>query len=286
MDMNTSTGELSSSMAERTEITVVIPVWNRDLELRECMASIQRQDVPYRVLLVNNASDTPLPKFKGVEVLKLEKRTSIGQARNAGLAKVTTRYVYFMDADDLMLPGALRHVYERIRAIPGCVLAASGLYDWNPQTNRRKLAPLPRRYTIRLQRRLALFGMVNAIRYSALVVGSALLDTEAARRVGGFPDINYGEDWAFSAGLVFQGPVSLDQHPIKLYRIDPTEKTLVSSISRFGLSAKFRRAMKEVRRNYLHAPGVPLRAKLLYPMVWIGQNVFYVKKMMRQRRSV
>jgi glycosyltransferase involved in cell wall biosynthesis len=268
------------------EITVVIPVWNRDKELRECVASIKAQKVPHRILLVNNASDSPLPKFQGVKELTLPKRTSIGQARNAGLAAVTTKYVYFMDADDLLLPDALEHVYRRITAEPGCVLAASGLYDWNPVTDNKKLAPLPRRYTIWIHRWRALFGAINAIRYSALVVGSALLDADAARRVGGFPDINYGEDWAFSAGLVFQGPVSLDQHPIKLYRMDPGETTLVSGISKWGLSTKFRRAMKEVRHNYLHAPNVPLRAKLLFPFVVVGQNLFYVKKMIRQRRKV
>lgn len=283
--MRSATSESSDSMSSPA-ITVVIPVWNRDKELRECVTSIRQQSVPHKLLLVDNASDTPLPKIAGADVLKLTERVSIGQARNAGLNTVTTKYVYFMDADDLMLPDALAHVYGRITAEPGCVLAASGLYDWNPLTGNKKLAPLPRRYTIWIHRWKALFGAVNAIRYSALVVGSALLDTAAAKRVGGFPDIGYGEDWAFSAGLVFQGPISLDQHPIKLYRIDPREATIVSSISRWGLSAKFRRAMKEVRRNFLHAPGVPLRAKLLYPMVLIGQNVFYVKKMIKQRRKV
>ena len=126
-------------------ITVVIPVWNRDKELRECVTSIRQQSVPHKLLLVDNASDTPLPKIAGADVLKLTERVSIGQARNAGLNTVTTKYVYFMDADDLMLPDALAHVYGRITAEPGCVLAASGLYDWNPLTGNKKLAPLPRR---------------------------------------------------------------------------------------------------------------------------------------------
>src|SRR5687768_3947820 len=86
-------------------ITVVIPAWNLGAEFQDCVRSIREQEEPARLVVVDNASDRPLPRIKDATELRLTKRVTIGEARNEGLRVVRTPYVFFMDADDLMLPG-------------------------------------------------------------------------------------------------------------------------------------------------------------------------------------
>ena len=117
-------------MEERgTALTVVVPVWDDYLHwLGECVGSVwaQRDEVPLRVLVVDNASATPpagLPD--GVEVLGTARRLSLGAARNHGLGRVATPFVAFADADDRFPPGYFAFAVERLRARPGVGEAAA-----------------------------------------------------------------------------------------------------------------------------------------------------------------
>ena len=56
------------------------------------------------------------------------RRMTVGGARNTGLGHVTTPYVYFQDADDLMGPGTLRRLQAELEAHPEAVLANGPVY--------------------------------------------------------------------------------------------------------------------------------------------------------------
>src|SRR5262249_49002093 len=96
--------------------TVVIPAWDgyAGAPLRAALRSVLDQAVPMRVLVVDNASLSELTGTGGVDVVRSERRLTVGAARNLGLAAVTTPYVVFWDADDVMLPGTLAFLQARI----------------------------------------------------------------------------------------------------------------------------------------------------------------------------
>jgi CDP-glycerol glycerophosphotransferase len=51
-----------------------------------------------------------------LRVVRLPANVGLGQARNAGLSHATGEYVWFVDADDWLPPGAMRAVSERLAA--------------------------------------------------------------------------------------------------------------------------------------------------------------------------
>lgn len=78
------------------ELTVVLPVHGRADELDRALAALE----PLRCLVVDDASPTPLaPDASHAEVVRLDVNVGPAGARNAGLARVSTPYVAFVDCD-------------------------------------------------------------------------------------------------------------------------------------------------------------------------------------------
>ena len=89
-------------------VAVVIPVWDAYVGfLGEALASVRDQAVEAEVIVVDNASTEPVAAAEGARVVRSDARLSTGAARNLGLESVTAPLVVFLDADDLMRPGAL-----------------------------------------------------------------------------------------------------------------------------------------------------------------------------------
>ena len=75
------------------DLTVVLPVHGRADELDRALAALR----PLRCLVVDDAS--PAPLTPDAEVIRLDENVGPAGARNAGLAKVGTPYVAFVDCD-------------------------------------------------------------------------------------------------------------------------------------------------------------------------------------------
>lgn len=86
--------------AEARDLTVVIPVRDRSEQLDRALAALH----PLRCLVVDDASRSPVTIAKvahqhGAEVVAITTNVGPAGARNAGLARVTTPYVAFVDSD-------------------------------------------------------------------------------------------------------------------------------------------------------------------------------------------
>lgn len=259
-------------------ITVIIPAWNLGAELKTAAASVKSQGVNASILVIDNASDTPLPRIAGAQSLRLPKRVTIGEARNSGLAKAKTPYIMFLDADDQLLPGTLRALLSSLENDPRAVLAAGRILDWNPVTNHRRAAPFPPRYVYTVARLRHAHALLNSMRYATIMIGS-LLRTSAVSR---FPNISYGEDWVSSVSLAFSGRMILQDRPSKLYRLDPSPKREPLGSNKKRLATPYRAAMKEVRHR-IWSVG-PTWAKLLLPIIFLAQYFFLLSKLWRSRK--
>jgi glycosyltransferase involved in cell wall biosynthesis len=199
------------------EVSVVIPAWGAyaGAPLQEALASLREQDTPARIIVVDNASDDPLGPMGDAQVVRAPERLTVGAARNLGLEQVTTPYVLFWDADDVMLAGTLRFLREQIRADPGLVAVAAGVVEGEALTRHR----WPPRWSARLAARPRLFAVGHAVWSLFPSTGATIMRTEVVRGAGGYAtETEAAGDWVLGASLVFRGRVELHERPGRVYR--------------------------------------------------------------------
>lgn len=266
----------------KTDLTVIVPAWNLDAELREAVKGIKAQRVPCRIIIVDNASDTPLPKIAGVEYLKLPHRMTVGAARNEALRTVKTEYVFFADADDLILPHTFSTLRGALERHPEAVAAAGREVLWNPNTGTKVPSDWPFSYTERLQRHRLGFALMNTLRNIFPIAGYVVHRTAAVQRCGGFADMNYAEDWCLGVPLAYQGRVLLTDHPGRLYRL-VGERPRLSSQAKGSVTLRWQ-AQREVRKRLRRTPGIPMWVKVVSPLLVIPHLGFLIVDLVRTRR--
>lgn len=105
------------------KISVIIPAYNAEKYLGVCLESILIQTfTDFEVIVVDDCStdaslavaESYLERFDGrLKIICLEKNTGSGAIpRNVGLEYACGKYVFFMDADDLIIDTALETLYN------------------------------------------------------------------------------------------------------------------------------------------------------------------------------
>lgn len=116
-------------------ISIIIPIYNAEKFLPECLDSVLCQDFPsFELLLIDDGStdasgkiaDRYATKDSRIAVVH-QPNAGVSEARNRGLALARGEYIAFIDADDRVSPTYLSHFlpFESDLAIAGILL----LYD-------------------------------------------------------------------------------------------------------------------------------------------------------------
>ncbi len=101
-------------MKNKGLISVIIPVYNVEKYLRECVDSVLGQTYKnYEIILVDDGStdasgkicDEYATEFSQVSVIHKE-NGGLSDARNTGFVHSSGEYVYFLDSDDFIVPEA------------------------------------------------------------------------------------------------------------------------------------------------------------------------------------
>ncbi|QSB05778.1 glycosyltransferase [Natronoglycomyces albus] len=115
-------------------LSVIIPVYNVEDCLADCLDSIlgdasadAAQGWQVEVIAVDDCStDSSLSILDAyaafdtrLRLLRTERNSGSGPARNLGFAHATGDYVWFVDADDVVVPGAIGHVLRRLSEATG-----------------------------------------------------------------------------------------------------------------------------------------------------------------------
>lgn len=95
-------------------ISIVVPVYNAEQYLRECIDSILVQNVHFELLLIDDGSkdasgricDEYVNKDKRIKCIH-QRNQGVMSARAVGLSEARGEYIYFVDADDAILPDTL-----------------------------------------------------------------------------------------------------------------------------------------------------------------------------------
>ncbi len=101
------------------KVSVIIPVYNVENYLAQCLDSICNQTIKdIEIICVNDAStDNSLnilknyaDKDKRISIINNESNINAGPSRNKGLAQANGEYIYFIDSDDYLHLNALEKI--------------------------------------------------------------------------------------------------------------------------------------------------------------------------------
>ena len=116
--------EINNSNAAKPLVSFVVPVYNVEESLRECLISVVFQTLPEtEVIIVNDASpdhsqeiiDEFVTAFpEKVKAVKHDVNQGLAMARKTGLHHVSAPYVLFVDSDDFVNGNIAERLYNRI----------------------------------------------------------------------------------------------------------------------------------------------------------------------------
>ena len=131
-------------------ITIGIPAYNAEDHICDCLASIQIQSIVDEVCVII-AADDPKDNYNFVKqrfpelditILKCEKNTGPGLARQRALDAATTDWITFIDADDIFVsPIALEKLRDGITL--GCI-EVQGPFCQEVESNPQGIRMVPR----------------------------------------------------------------------------------------------------------------------------------------------
>lgn len=100
------------------DLQIIVPVYNTEKYLEECLESISNQQTKYNffVVAVNDGSTDSsreiLKKYKSNPQIKIidQENKGLSGARNSALKNINARYVMFVDSDDRMAENAIENL--------------------------------------------------------------------------------------------------------------------------------------------------------------------------------
>ncbi len=109
----------SKGIINSAKVSVVIPVYNTEKYLDECLNSVENQTLKeIEIICVNDGStDNSLSvlekhrsKDRRIKIVN-QKNAGVSAARNAGIKKASGEYIAFLDSDDIVVPWAYERAY-------------------------------------------------------------------------------------------------------------------------------------------------------------------------------
>ena len=132
---------------ENIVFSIIVPVYNVETYLRECLDSLLNQTMTaIEIILVNDGStdqsgeicDLYAKEHKNIKVLH-QKNQGQSKARNEGIKKASGEYLMFVDSDDYILKNACETFSYYINKYDADIYVGDMLNDRN-YSNRKKIA--------------------------------------------------------------------------------------------------------------------------------------------------
>lgn len=105
-------------------ISIIIPLYNKERSIRQCIMSVLNQSYADTEIIVvdDGSTDNGTVVVEGIiddRLLLLKQDNSgPGAARNTGATHAKCDWTVFLDADDELCDGALQHMYEQCQQYP------------------------------------------------------------------------------------------------------------------------------------------------------------------------
>jgi glycosyltransferase involved in cell wall biosynthesis len=247
-----------SAQARPARVAVVIPCFNSGATIEETLGSLAAEEC--EVVVVDDGSDDP----RTLEVLRTIEESGVrvihqanqgpARARTAGMRATSAPYVFPLDADDIVMPGALARLADALDAHPDAVVA------WGYITSHPNgiFRPIP-------QIDPWLLTYVNPFAYLALFRRSVLEQHD------GWPSTGVHEDWDLWMTLAEHGQQGI-QIPVVTadYRPSPTGRWARGFRRYDDRIVEIRGAHPDLfrdRRANWRTSVAPIRCRILLPVI-------------------
>ncbi len=190
--------------APKCDVTVIIPTYNRDHMLARALRSISQQTfLPMQVIIIDDGSSAyfserikritdQFSNILNVALYRNENNQGANSSRNTAIDLATTKYLAFLDSDDLWLPTKLERQISEINSAKEIdsrpVLSATGRYRINSSGE-----------VIAVQISKAKFTDARIIQSNFIgTLSSIVVETEIAKQIGKFDtSLKASQDWDF-----------------------------------------------------------------------------------------
>ncbi len=245
------------------KITVIVPCYNQEKYIAECLNSVFEQTFDdYEVIVVNDGSTDDSGKVIKTYVAKYPNCKLISQlnqgvivARNNAIAEAQGEYIFPLDGDDRIAPTCLEKVYAAMVSGQGDVIYCGGEFFGKLSGEIKRLKPTR-------------FNMARENR----VCCSALYRKADWEKYGGYDEtMTKGlEDWDFWLNFVEDDKVfyKVDE-PLFFYRI--LENSRSTSISK---SIK-KELVQKIRKKHQKLYGLSFKMRAIWPAM---RGFLYQKK--------
>ncbi|HEY6630922.1 MAG TPA: glycosyltransferase [Rhizobiaceae bacterium] len=206
-------------------ISVVIPARNAAATIGVTLSSLVADKVLIgEILLIDDGSeDETVARARDVArahelPLKVTSVSagSAGAARNVGLAQAQGDHIFFLDADDEVMPGGVTLLRDALRANPEAGLAVGASVHRASRADKLKL---PGPYGGDRQENVRRY-LANEVR--SITVGSALVAASATAGIR-FPErIGLDEDTLYWTAVLTRVLVAAIERPVLVYNLDET----------------------------------------------------------------
>lgn len=245
-------------------IAVVIPCYQDGALLADALNSLREQE-PCEIVVVDDGSteQTTLDALSALEkggvLVVHQEQQGPSTARNAGVAATSAPYVFPLDADDMIYPGALTTLADLLDREPGLSFAwgtANRFGEGIPETSVclrvDKLDPW-------------------RITYINEIPGGALIRRSALDSVGGWRDGTGYEDWDLWMALAERGHRGTGiEVPVQRYRIHPSRRWTQVSSRHASVYEELRAShplLYEQRSVNWRSSRAPIRVRLGLPLL-------------------
>lgn len=193
-------------------ISVIVPIYNTEKFLPECITSIRNQTYSnIEIILVDDGSrDRSLsiclhyrdadPRIKVIS----KPNSGVSEARNCGIESASGDYIAFVDSDDMIKSDMLEILHQKMKTFPVDLVACSFEYDYG---GRRilKLARLPSGFyqSGDLKDSLIDDGTLSGILFGSVCTCLYQKRVIDAHQIRFAPTVKFNEDGVFNLSYLY-----------------------------------------------------------------------------------
>lgn len=205
------------------KVSVIIPLYNKEHAIADTIQSVLQQgDVVSEIIVVDDGSTDSssfiVKKIKDSRIKYFYKPNGgVSSARNYGMAKASSEWVFFLDADDLLLSNAINHLVYLSDKYPKATVCAANHY--NVRGNIKTLGSNLDKEGLVSNPLKALFEYNVVPRTGCTIYNRNLLN-----EIGGFDErISIFEDTEFDLKVLKNATLAFSPCPIYEHLLDNSE---------------------------------------------------------------
>ena len=218
-------------------VSVIVPAYNAAASIEQCIESIENQDgVSFEAIVINDGSSDAtasileeLARSRSWLIAINRENSGVSAARNAGMKAATGRFLTFLDADDMLAPGALHALVSAITAANANLVY--GAYEsFGEQASPRRVTEFTEKWNVSVRSGRDVLPLLLSLADDT-PSGAAwriLFEVEYLQKLGvKFPEgICMSEDYCFMLWVLASNPlVSVTDKVVYRYRMHSESAT-------------------------------------------------------------